>query len=372
MIKVSAPGKLCIAGEWAVLEKGNPMIAVAVEKRVFAKIKKSKDRHTYISIRDFKIKNLKALFVDKKLNFEKKLNKKEKKDTLFIKIAIESALSYLNEAGFLKIETWREKAILTKTKQIKKVGFGTSAASVVATTAGIFKFYGKNIKTKASKEKIYKLSTISHYLAQGKVGSGFDTAASTFGGLFVYKRFDPEWLKDQFEKEKSIKEIVDIKWPSFYFRRIKQPKDFNLLVGWTQKTSSTSKMVKDLYHWKEENKLEYEKIIKAIKNLVKKLIIAFQSNHKEKIINLIRKNEEYLKKLGNKSGVNIETKTLALLSKIANENGGAGKLSGAGGGDCGIAVIFDKGKIKKIKKEWKKDKIYFIETKLSKEGIREY
>ncbi len=372
MIKVSAPGKLCVAGEWAVLEKGSPMIAVAIEKRVFAKIKKSKDKYVYISIRDFKIKKLKALFVNNKLSFEKKLNKKEKKDTLFIKIAIESALNYLNEAGFFEIETWNEKKILTKTKRVKKIGFGTSAASVVATIAGIFKFYGKNVKTKTSKEKIYKLATISHYLAQGKVGSGFDTAASTFGGLFVYKGFDSKWLKDRFQEGKNIKEIVNAKWPAFYFKTIKQPKDFNLLVGWTQKTSSTSKMVKDLYKWKEENKVEYRKIINLIKNLVKKLIIVFQSNNKEKIISLIRKNEDYLRELGDKSGVNIETKALALLSKVANENGGAGKLSGAGGGDCGIAIVFDKKKIKKIKKEWKKNKIYFIETKLSEEGIREY
>lgn len=372
MVKVSAPGKLCIAGEWAVLEKGNPMIAIAVEKRVFVKIKKSKDRDINISIRDFKVKNLKASFFNNRLSFKRRLNKKEKKDTLFIKIAIESALNYLNEAGFFEIKTWNEKKILTKRKQVKKTGFGTSAASVVATIAGIFKFYGKNIKTKISKEKIYKLATISHYLAQGKVGSGFDTAASTFGGLFVYKRFDPEWLKDQFEKGKNIKEIVNTKWPAFYFKTIKQPKEFNLLVGWTQKSSSTSKMVKDLYEWKKENKAEYRKTTNSIKNLVKKLIIAFQSNDKEKIISLIRRNEDYLRELGNKSGVNIETKTLALLSKIVNENGGAGKLSGAGGGDCGIAIVFDKKKIKKIKKEWKENKIYFIETKLSKEGIREY
>ena len=60
MVKVSAPGKVCIAGEWAVLEKGNSLIVASVNKRIFADVKKSKDDFIYISIKDFGIKRLKA------------------------------------------------------------------------------------------------------------------------------------------------------------------------------------------------------------------------------------------------------------------------------------------------------------------------
>jgi phosphomevalonate kinase len=104
--------------------------------------------------------------------------------------------------------------------------------------------------------------------------------------------------------------------------------------------------------------------------LVEELIEAWKSNDKMRILKLIRKNEDYLRELGEQSGLNIETETLLKLSNISNKNGGAGKLSGAGGGDCGIAITFDKKDSEKIKKEWEKNGIYFIDTVLSFEGVR--
>lgn len=371
MIKVSAPGKICIAGEWAVLEKGNPLIVAAVEKRVFVKIKKSRDEFIHISIRDFAIKDLKAQFFKNKLVFKRKLTKKERNEILFLKIAIESAKKYFLNIEPFEIETWGKETTKKVKGKKESIGFGSSASSVVAVIGCIFKFCGKDIKRAKIKEKIYKLSAIVHYLAQGKVGSGFDIAASTFGGIFVYKRFDSEWLIRQFKKNKDIARVVNKEWPGFSNKPLSIPKDFNLLVGWTGKSSLTAKMIKELKKWKKDNVFEYQNIIKSIKKLVEQLIIAWEKEDREKILELIRKNEIYLRELGKISGINIETDALFKLSQVANQMGGAGKLSGSGGGDCGIAITFKKGDSRKIKKEWKKNKIQFINTKLSFSGIKE-
>jgi phosphomevalonate kinase len=368
MIKVSAPGKICIAGEWAVLEVGNPLIALAVEKRVFAEIEKSEDEFIHISIRDFNIENLKASFCGDELVFEKELTKKEKEQTVFLKSAIESSLKYLQKKAFFNIKTWGQETTIKVGEEVESIGFGSSSASTVAVISSIFKFLGKNIE----KETIYKLSAISHYLAQDKIGSGFDIGVSVFGGILVYKRFDPDWLARMFREGKSIKEIVEMKWPGFYVEEIGMPDDFNLLLGWTGKSSSTSEMVKKMNVWKKDNKLEYEIIINQIKDLVEKLIKAWKKNDNEKILELIKINEVYLRELGERSGLNIETKNLKILSDIANKNNGAGKLSGAGAGDCGIAITFDEKDTEKIKKEWQDEGIHFIDARLSLEGVKEY
>ena len=205
MVKVSAPGKVCIAGEWAVLEKGNPLIVASVNKRIFAEIKKSKDDFIYISIKDFDIKRLKASIKNRKLVFEKKLNTKEKQSVLFMKSAIETVAKYLGKIGSFEITTWGEETTIKINNEVISVGIGASAASTVAIVSGILRFYGKDIEKKASKGKIYKLAAIAHYLAQGKIGSGFGIASSTFGGIIVYKKFDSSWLIRQIDKKKIVK-----------------------------------------------------------------------------------------------------------------------------------------------------------------------
>ncbi len=371
MIKVSAPGKICIAGEWAVLEKGNYLIVASVNKRIFAEIKKSKDNFIYISIKDFGIKKLKASIKNKKLVFEKKLNTKEKQEVLFAKSAIEAVVKYLGKIDSFEITTWGEETTTKIDNKVVSIGIGASAASVVAIVSGILRFHGKDIEKKASKGKIYKLAAIAHYFAQGKIGSGFGIASSTFGGVIIYKKFDPYWLIEQINKNISFSEITTMEWPDLYIDSLYVPSGLNLLLGWTGDSSSTPKMVKKMNKWKEKNKRQYRSMLNKIGRLIEKIIRAWKAEDKEKILDLLRKNGELLKDLGRKTNINIETKKLAILSDIANKNGGAGKVSGAGGGDCGIAVTFDQNDSEKIIREWEGKGINPIDVELSLDGVRE-
>lgn len=365
---ISAPGKLFIAGEWAILKVSNPGIIATIDKRAFVNIKKSPDKKIHITAKDFKISNLKATFDGKKLKFERKLNKKEREKLSFLEKAIEVALLYQGDWKPFQIKTW-SREMSKKLDDGVEIGLGSSAAIVVATVAAILRFHKINIQK--NKNKIYKLSTIAHYFVQGKVGSAFDIAASTFGGTFVYKRFNPKWLKSQIKKGKTVREIVKLKWPGFYFENLTVPRNFHLIVGWTKKAASTPAMVKKFYKWKEKNKRECQIIFKKIATLVKKLIRAWKKQDRKEIIKLIRENEEYLRELGKKSKINIETNKLRKLSEIAKEYGAAGKLSGAGGGDCGIAITFNRKPAQRIRKEWRKNNIHPIDINISFWGVRE-
>jgi phosphomevalonate kinase len=367
-MKVSAPGKLFIAGEWAILEPENFGIVAAINKRIFVKIKNSPDKNIYITLKDFGLNNLKADFSQGKLKFFKKLPKKERKILIFSKAAIETALGYLKVWRPFKIKIWEEEINPVRNRisnGARKIGFGFSAASTAAVLAALLAFHKKKLK----KEELFKLSALSHYLAQGKIGSGFDIAASVFGGIFVYRRFDPVWLKSQLEKERDIRKIIEKTWPNFYFKKLNLPKNLELLIGWTGKSALTPQLIKRLHKWKEENQSEYKKLMSNIGKLVEKLIRVWEVEKKEKILDLIKKNEIYLRELGEKSKLNIETKKLRELAEIAAQFGGAGKLSGAGAGDCGIAITFDKKTADRIKKEWKKNRILPIEAKIDFSGV---
>ena len=367
---ISAPGKLFIAGEWAILEPGNPGIVAAIDRRAYVKIEKSRDDKIHIKIENFNTEDLVAEFKKGGLRFQNRLTKEKQKKLSFIKSAIEIALRYLGKWRPFEIEAdTREMSLKTNNKR-QEIGLGSSAAIVVAAIAGILNFHGINIKRQEIKNKIYKLSTIAHYFSQGEVGSGFDVAASTFGGIFLYKRFDQNWLQRQIRKNKSVREIINLRWPGFYFENLRIPQDFNLIVAWTGESASTSLMVRKLYKWRDGNKRVFKKLSNKIGLLVKKLTRVWEIGDKEKIIKLVRLNEDYLRKLGEKSKLNIETKLLKRISEIANRYEAAGKLSGAGGGDCGIAITFDKKTLARIKKEWKENGIYIIDTDISFDGVR--
>lgn len=356
-MKASAPGKLFISGEWAILEPKNFGIVAAINKRIFAEIKKSPDENIYLTLKDFGLNELRASFSHGKLKFLKRLTKKEGRILIFSKTAIETMLEYLSNWKPFQLKIWGQIP--------EKIGFGFSATSTVAIVAALLKFH----KEKLEKDKIFKISALSHFLAQGKIGSGFDICASTYGGVFVYRRFNPIWLKNQIEKE-SIKNIAENPWPNFYFEKLNKPKNLQLLIGWAGKSALTKKLIKKFHPWKEKNQSEYKRLIYGIGKLVKELILAWKLGRRKKILELIKKNENYLAELGEKSGLNIETKKLKKLTKIAEKFGGAGKLSGAGSGDCGIALTFDKKIANQIKKEWGGNNILPIEAKIDFSGVK--
>jgi len=68
------------------------------------------------------------------------------------------------------------------------------------------------------------------------------------------------------------------------------------------------------------------------------LVTAIEDDDTARIMRQIERNRALLAGLSRISGRTIETAELTRLVEIAREHGAAAKSSGAGGGDCGIAL----------------------------------
>jgi phosphomevalonate kinase len=354
-----------ISGEWAVLEVGNPCIVAAVNKRVHVKITDSDE--IYVKIKDLGI-SATGMFDGKVLSWSD-ISEKDAEKLIFVKAAIEAALQYVGKSNNFSLETWNDDTEVFVDGERKKLGFGTSAAIVVAVVAAVLAFNKMDINKRENKDAIYKLSAMAHHFAQGKVGSAFDVAASTYGGAIIYKRFDATWLDKEIKSGKNVKEIVDSNWPVFHAEELKIPEDFIMLVGWTKESASTVNLVKEMGKFKESQRTEYDRLYGSIASLVKELIPAWKKHDKEKIIELLNRNEIILRELGSRSGVPIETGDLRTLSEAARKVGAAGKLSGAGGGDCGIAACFDEKTADNVKAEWESSGIYIVDATIDRNGV---
>ncbi len=239
----SAPGKLFISGEWAILEVGNYGLVAAVNNRVHVSLDDN-DHGISITAEEFGAHDVHAIYENQKIVID--ADEKLQATLKLLGESIAISLRFLNDhhihAKPFSIRTSSRDTQFEVNGQSKKVGFGSSAAVCVATVAAVLNFHGYS----PSKEEIYKIATIAHYYAQGKVGSAFDVAASTYGGLFVYSRFDPTWLTAKVEKGEPIASIVKEKWHSLVVEELEVPSNFHLLVGWTGESFSTSNAIKQI------------------------------------------------------------------------------------------------------------------------------
>ena len=370
MIRTSTPLQIVIAGEWAVLEPSSSAIIAAIGHRLFCEIESNPRNEIEISLLDFNIMNVTAKYKNNELIFTQSLSQEEKHHLQIIKFTIESALFLLNYFKPFKIKTWCEKPESFSPYTETKLGLGSSAAAVVAIHAAIRAFYDIPIEDKKEKKKLLKLCLLSHFIIQNMKGSGIDIVASFYGGILRYKRFDRDWVLEKIQSNSPLKIFIEYKWPNLEVKHLPDLPDLQLLLGWTQIPSSTSYLISQMKKFKDQNSPMYEEIISQISKLVKDLSKAWKKKDKNRILADIKINEMYLGKLSEISGIPIEIEELKLLCHIANELGGAGKLSGAGGGDCGIAICFDKKTAQNILQEWQKYKIIGSNIDIDYAGLK--
>lgn len=346
LITEKAPGKLYIAGEYAVVENGYPAILVALDQFVTCSIEESAAEVGKIISRQYHNNALQwhrlgeQMVVDNRDNpFSYILSA--------IKVTEEYARSFARELRIFDLHIDSQ----LDSDSGKKYGLGSSAAVTVATVKALCRFYNLPV----TKDEIFKLASIAHFEVQGN-GSLGDVAASVYGGWIAYHSFDRQWLAQQ-RKYLDLRTLVDLPWPDLKIESLKAPSNLQLLIGWTGKPASTSQLVDKISLFKARQQKEYRQFLEDSKHCIQRMVDGFHNADLESIKNEIRYNRELLKQLGTNSGVHIETPVLNKLCEIAEDFGGAAKTSGAGGGDCGIVAIDRDSNFKLVLKKWAANKI---------------
>lgn len=366
-----APGKLVLLGEYAVLEENVPAIVTAINKKIYCHISES-DKIIFTSKR-INISKIQFEYKNKKMRL---LTDVPEIDVLsFSKNAMEITLRYLEEKGYeLKKFEINILSDLSNRYGIK-FGFGSSAAVTVSIIGAILYLHGVEVNKDANREIIFKLGAISHFLSQGS-GSGLDVAASTFGGMFVYKSYTSEWMKNRLKNLNSVTEMVSEPWKFFYYEKINFLIDFFLCVGWTGKSASTKYLLEQVRtKVKNSDSIEniefYKSFLKTSSNLVNLFVHGILNNKREMINKAVALNRNLLRELSKRSEVQMETEGLQLLISIAKKLGFEAKFSGAGGGDCGYAVVFDEKNQKFLKNAWQKYGIEPVDFEIEEIGVCE-
>lgn len=331
-----------IAGEYSLLEANQRSIVMAVDRFVYATIQTSNENR--VSLPKLNLEKLPWEIENKKIHIvtdDKRVN--------FVENAMNIAYRYIIEQGHtlsrfdlsINSELDDESGI--------KYGLGSSAAVVTAVIKAILQKH----TIPCTPKLLFKLAAVAHVETQGS-GSGADVAASAFGGMLAYTSFQAEWLKSAFRNAPSLTELVEQDWPYFSTKPIALPDEIHMMIGWTGSPASTKQFLKKIVLLKEKHVDLYMKFIDQSAVAVDVILRGIESGDSKEILDGITANRQALATLGKNAESNIETALLKELCDITERNGGAGKPSGAGGGDCGIAFLAGREKERKVISEWGK------------------
>lgn len=345
MIEVSAPGKLYIAGEYAVVETGHPAIIVAIDQFVTVTIESARKVG---SIQSAQYSGMPIRWTRR--NGELVLDIREN-PFHYILAAIHLTEKYAQEKNILLAFYDLKVTSELDNSNGRKYGLGSSGAVTVATVKALNTFYALNL----SQIEIFKIAALANLTVQDN-GSCGDIAASCCGGWIAFSTFDHQWLQEQ-SNQHTINHLLEINWPGLSIEPLLAPKDLRLLIGWTGSPASTSDLVDQVHSSRKEQMHSYKRFSEDSASCVKEMIKGFKENNVPLIQQMIRQNRTLLHVLSAITGVSIETPALKNLCDLAEKYEGASKSSGAGGGDCGIVIVDQKSGILPLISAWEKAKI---------------
>lgn len=360
-VTVKVPGKIMVAGEFAVLEPYQKLVVMAVDRYVYADIQASSENE--LTLPSFNLVSLPWNWKDNTVTIhtdDTRVN--------FVKEAMKHTLNYLNEHAIeitpfslsIKSELDDESG--------KKYGLGSSAAVVTSVVSAILNYF---LPLKPADTIIFKLAAISHVSIQGN-GSGADIAAATYGGILQYSSFRADWLLNELEKANNLTELVERKWKYFTVKPVTFPNDLEIRIGWTGSPASTSNLVNQVLALKETKPIIFETFRADSEAAVSKFISGMDSDNLSHLFTGVKENRQALVTVGQKADIALETPLLTILSDLAEKYEGVGKQSGAGGGDCGIAFMPSKEKAQQLITAWEKENIKPLDLTVSSLGAIAY
>lgn len=365
--EAQAPGKLYLAGEYAVVNPGNPALLMAVNRYVEARVS-SAQRWLATSAQFPGSQVVVGGYVPDNLSFAS--------------AALEIARNYASKVSEREVCGHVHIDSHLQSNDGTKFGLGSSAAVCVAVVRAVLAAYG----VPALPVTVFKLAATAHFLVQGN-GSLGDVAASSMGGLVYYRSPDREWLRAfvdahtapavqhaldvdagdsdphsspdsqlagspnqlasataDFDYANSLYgtlsrldtvALVEQAWPDLVIEQVSEAANLEIEVGWTGKPASTKALVKKAA--KPVEPAKYQAFLRASTHSVDALR-ALVSAPSGELASVVAELRAQLNELSALRDVPVETDELRRGIEIAVAHGFAAKSSGAGGGDCLIAL----------------------------------
>ena len=225
----------------------------------------------------------------------------------------------------------------------KKIGLGSSGSVVVLTIRAITALYGLAL----SAEETFKLAAYV-LLKRGDNGSMGDVACIAYEDLIYYQSFDRKRIAEQIN-ESPLKQVISQDW-GYVIRRIQPQLTFDFLVGWTKEPAISRDLINQV------KSAISSSFLTQTQEEVLRLEKALLAGEKEIMKESLEKVSHLLAELSPA----IYNEKLSALKRASQGLDCVAKSSGAGGGDCGIALSFDSQASQILVERWQRAEVVLL------------
>ena len=314
--RVQTCGKLYLAGEYAVLTAGQPAIIKAIPIYMTGDIQATPDYHLTSDM------------------FDHSAKLEPDPDYALIQETVGAMNTYLLDLGY-QLHPFSLKISGKMERDGKKFGIGSSGSVVILTIKAMVALYELDLEP----ELLFKLASYV-LLRRGDNGSMGDLACIVYEDLIYYRSFDRELVRKRMDRV-DLQQLLAEDW-GFEIRSIKPCLAMDFLVGWTKQPAISKDLVNQV------KSAISESFLTGSRTQVDALERALLAGEKFAIQSSLEKASQLLERLSQA----IYTDRLKVLKEAAEGLNCVAKSSGAGGGDCGIALSFDAVSSKQLIQAW--------------------
>jgi phosphomevalonate kinase len=328
-----APGKLFVAGEYAVMEPGHPAILVAVDRQIGVTVSGAEGADVVIESdlcpAGARMRRRAGVLAGLDAGDEQRM----RDDLAHVVSAIEVVAGGLLAERGLDAPPLHVSIRSRLHRDGTKLGLGSSGAVTVAAVAAVAAYCGLELPPEAR----YRLAMLATARRDVR-SSGGDLAASVWGGWIAYSAPDRTAVLDMAAR-RGIAETIRAPWPGFELRRLPPPRGLALEVGWTGQPASTTSLAARLGARAWQGSAAQRGFAARSDACVRAAIGALDRGDDHELLRQVRELRRVLAGLDDEFQLGVFTPRLTALCEVAEALGGAAKPSGAGGGDCGIALL---------------------------------
>jgi phosphomevalonate kinase len=217
----------------------------------------------------------------------------------------------------------------------RKLGLGRSSATLAAATAALL--------GSATSASVLTTALAANASFQDGLGSGADVAASVYGGVV-------EVTRGGVGLQVTARQL---------------PAGLHLVAGWTGDSAHTTPL---LARFAAATRTGQVRALDDLRATAVAAADAVARGDAAALAAAVDRSATLLERLGEETGIAIVTPALARLVAAARRVGAAAKPSGAGAGDCGIALATSPAQAAAIRAAWQEEGILPLPIAIAPEG----